>query len=77
VYVSCGPETLARDLKYLTKHGYTVKRATPYDCFPFTSHIETVVLLSKGAKGPVDLCSARTEVERRLVDSRKVNVDFS
>ena len=39
--------------------------------------VETVVLLSKGAKGPVDLCSARTEVERRLVDSRKVKVDFS
>ena len=38
---------------------------------------ETVVLLSKGAKGPVDLCSVRTEVERRLVDSRKVKVDFS
>ena len=38
---------------------------------------ETVVLLSKGAKGPVDLCSARTEVERRMVDSRKVKVDFS
>ena len=36
-----------------------------------------VVLLSKGAKGLVNLCSARTEVERRLVDSRKVNVDFS
>ncbi len=46
VYVSCGPETLARDLKYLTKHGYTVKRATPYDCFPFTSHIETVCCLT-------------------------------
>ena len=29
------------------------------------------------SKGPVDLCSARTEVERRLVDSRKVKVDFS
>ena len=38
---------------------------------------ETVALLSKGAKGPVDLCSARTEVERRMVDSRKVKVDFS
>ena len=36
-----------------------------------------VVLLSKGAKGPVDLCSARTEVERRMADSRKVKVDFS
>ena len=41
------------------------------------STVETVVLLSKGAKGPVDLCSARTEVERRMVDSRKVKVDFS
>ena len=35
------------------------------------------VILSKGAKGPVDLCSARTEVERRMADSRKVKVDFS
>ena len=42
-----------------------------------STHVETVVLLSKGAKGPVDLCSARTEVERRLGDSRKVKVDFS
>ena len=29
-----------------------------------TDKVETVVLLSQGAKGPVDLCSARTEVER-------------
>lgn len=41
------------------------------------STVETVVLLSKGAKGSVDLCSARTEVERRMADSRKVKVDFS
>ena len=40
-------------------------------------HVETVVLLPEDAKGPVDLCSARTEVERRMVDSRKVKVDFS
>ena len=38
---------------------------------------ETVVLLSKGAKAPGNLCSARTEVERRMVDSRKVKEDFS
>ena len=31
----------------------------------------------KGARGPVDLCSARTGAERRMVDSRKVKVDFS
>ena len=46
VYVSCGPETLARDLKYLTKHGYRMKECTPFDLFPFTKHVETVVLLS-------------------------------
>ena len=77
VYVSCNPETLARDLKYLTRKGYEMKRAVGVDLFPMTVHVETVVLLSKGAKGPVDLCSARTEVERRMVDSRKVKVDFS
>ena len=48
VYVSCGPESLARDLKYLTKHGYRMKECTPVDMFPFTRHVETVVLLSKG-----------------------------
>ena len=31
----------------------------------------------RGAKGPVNLCSVRTEVERRLVDNGKVKVDFS
>lgn len=49
VYVSCGPDTLARDLKYLVKHGYDVRDCTPYDMFPFTKHIECVVLLQKKA----------------------------
>ena len=47
VYISCNPETLARDLKYLTKHGYKVKRAVACDMFPFTSHCESVVALEK------------------------------
>lgn len=47
VYVSCGPDTLARDLKYLTKKGYKYISCTPFDCFPQTSHIENVVLLEK------------------------------
>mgnify|MGYP000470691669 FL=1 len=76
VYVSCDSATLARDLKLLVEYGYKVEKVQPVDQFGNTVHVETVVLLSKGAKGPVDLCSARTEVERRLVDSRKVKVDF-
>ena len=47
VYVSCNPETLARDLKYLTKKGYEMKRAVGVDLFPMTVHVETVVLLSQ------------------------------
>ncbi len=47
VYISCNPETQARDLKYLKKKGYTVKKIQPVDMFPMTGHVETVVLLSK------------------------------
>ena len=50
VYVSCGPDTLARDLKYLTKHGYQVKECTPFDCFSMTSHVESVVLITRKGK---------------------------
>ena len=47
VYVSCNPETLARDLKYLTRKGYEVRKIQPVDMFGFTVHVETVVLMSK------------------------------
>ena len=47
VYVSCNPETQERDLKYLIKNGYKVKKIQPVDMFPHTNHVETVVLLSQ------------------------------
>lgn len=47
VYVSCNPETLARDLGYFRKHGYHAKEAWAVDMFPWTSSIESVVLLTK------------------------------
>lgn len=50
VYVSCNPETLARDLQYFKKHGYEAKVAEAYDMFPFTGHCETVCLLSRKAQ---------------------------
>ena len=49
VYVSCNPETQARDLKYMVKHGYKVEEAWPFDLFPWTEHVETCVLLVKSS----------------------------
>lgn len=45
VYVSCGPDTLARDLGVFRKLGYEAKGAYLVDMFPFTGHVETAVLL--------------------------------
>ena len=47
VYISCNPETLARDLKYLCSKGYRMVKGKAFDMFPFTNHVETVCLLSK------------------------------
>ena len=46
VYISCGPDTQARDIKVLVKGGYKVMACQPFDLFPHTEHVETVVLLS-------------------------------
>ena len=47
VYVSCDPETLARDLKLFVEKGYKTVTVTPVDMFPRTQHVETVVLMSR------------------------------
>lgn len=47
VYVSCNPSTLARDCRYLFENGYELKKFQPVDLFPWTGHVETVVLMSR------------------------------
>ena len=42
VYVSCNPASLARDMAFLTEHGYKATKAQPVDMFPMTHHVETV-----------------------------------
>jgi 23S rRNA (uracil1939-C5)-methyltransferase len=46
VYVSCNPSTLARDLKYLGENGYGIKEVQPVDMFPWSEHVECVVLMT-------------------------------
>ena len=47
VYISCNIETQKRDLLFLCKNGYKVRKIQPVDMFPHTAHIESVVLLTK------------------------------
>lgn len=48
VYISCNPETQARDIRYLKNFGsYYVRRIQGMDMFPRTSHVESVALLTK------------------------------
>lgn len=47
VYVSCNPATLARDARFLADNGYKITRASSFDLFPHTTHVETVVLMTK------------------------------
>ena len=47
VYISCNPETLARDLELITRKGYKVQKICPVDMFPHTQHVETVVLMAR------------------------------
>ena len=69
VYISCNPETLARDLAVLTK-GYRVECIQPVDMFPMTEHVETVCLLSKlNAKQHIEINLDMDELD--LTDAEK------
>lgn len=46
-YLSCSPGTLFRDLSILTACGYAVVQIIPFDFFPYTSHVESLVLMKK------------------------------
>ena len=46
LYLSCNPETLVRDLREFLKRGWCLRRVVPFDFFPKTRHLETLVLLT-------------------------------
>ena len=71
VYISCNPETLARDLTFLVKNSYKVRKIQPVDMFPFTNHVETVVLLSQQKpKFTVDIDINLDEFDQTVAEAK-------
>lgn len=70
VYISCNPETLARDVKQLIEKGYAMGTVYPFDLFCRTGHVETVCLLSKlNAKQHIEINLDMDELD--LTDAEK------
>ena len=51
IYVSCNPSTLARDIKLLESGGFKLQTAQPVDQFPWTEHVECVILMTYCGSG--------------------------
>ena len=74
VYISCNPETLARDLRYIVRFlPYKVLGIQPVDLFPGSESIETVVLLSKKTEKPKTFFDVSVEAKDyyRIKDRKK------
>jgi 23S rRNA (uracil1939-C5)-methyltransferase len=62
-YLSCDPATLARDLKFLAANGYRLGIVQPFDMFPQTGHVETLVTLYREAEEPQAVATAFEDVK--------------
>lgn len=82
VYVSCDPATLARDVKRFSQQGYRPVTALAVDLFPRTSHVESIVCLSRKTSHEMKLHSSPFEmiksgkktIELRLYDEKRQQI---
>ena len=76
VYISCKPTSLARDLEIFIANGYEVQRCVPVDQFPWTTGIETVVLLSQLKQKPDDYINVTIELDDVDITSAETKATY-
>ena len=74
VYVSCDPETLARDLKVLCAERYAIDQIQPLDMFPQTHHVECVAVLTLKQTPPALVLASGSPRRRELL--AEMGLDF-
>ena len=83
VYISCNPQTLARDMVIFKKLGYIGNEVTPFDLFPATGHVESVTLLRRETnmhdmklhRAPFEMIrSGEKTIELRLYDEKRQKI---
>ena len=76
VYVSCDPDTLARDLKMLCRGSYAIDSIQPIDMFPQTHHVENIVILKKTTKSGDIVLASSSPRRRDLLNSLDLMFDI-
>lgn len=74
VYISCNPKTLVQNLQTVVEAGYEISYLKPYDNFPMTSHIETVVLLVR--KNPDTYINVKLDLDELDLTSAEAKATY-
>ncbi len=83
LYISCGPDTFARDLAIFRTYGYEISSVQPVDLFPRTSHVENIAVLKlieivhhmKLESSPFEMIrSGKKTIELRLLDEKRKKI---
>tara|TARA_B100000029_G_scaffold505109_1_gene585233 strand:- start:19310 stop:21148 length:1839 start_codon:yes stop_codon:yes gene_type:complete len=76
VYVSCDPDTLARDLKMLCSGSYSIDSIQPVDMFPQTQHVENIVILKRTPKSSDIVLASSSPRRRDLLQSLELHFNI-
>lgn len=75
VYISCNPETLARDLEVL-KESHTIQKVAAFDQFPYTHHLESGVFLVKKEEVGGEVKKEEGEGEQEEGDAKRRKIEI-